>query len=80
MLDDQETYKNLRTNATISKTKDVNKFVNNLLENKKIRKEASFKLKHPDATTPRLYGLPKLHKENIFLRPIVFSQTHLPTG
>jgi len=31
-----------------------------------------------DATTPRLYGLPKLHKENILLRPIV-SFTDSPT-
>jgi len=44
---------------------DVNKFVNNLLETKKITKEASVRLKASDATSPRLYGLPKLHKENI---------------
>jgi len=48
-----------------SRSSDVNKFVNNLLETKKITKEASVRLKASDATSPRLYGLPKLHKENI---------------
>ena len=80
MLDDKETYKRLKTNATVTATKDVNKFLNSLLENKKIPKEASFRLKNSDASTPRLYGLPKLRKENISLRPIVFLRTHLPTG
>jgi len=35
MLDDQETYKHLKTNPIASKTQDVNKFGNNLLESKK---------------------------------------------
>jgi len=37
------TYKHLKTNPTLSTTQDVNKFVNNLLENKMITKEASFR-------------------------------------
>jgi len=40
-----------------------------------ITKEVSFKLKYLDATATRLYGLPKLHKENIILRPIAFSES-----
>jgi len=80
MLDDEETYKPLKTKPTASTTKDVNKFINNLLESNKITKEASFRLEISDATTPRLYGLPKLHKENIPLRPIVsFTFTDSPT-
>ena len=71
MLDDEETYKRRKTNPTASTTKDVNKFTNNLLESNKITNETSFRLKISDATTPRLYGLPKLHKEIIPLRPIV---------
>jgi len=78
ILDDKETYKRLKTSPTASTTKEVNKFINNLLESNKIIKEASFRLKITDATTPRLYGLPKLHKENIHLRPIV-SFTDSPT-
>ena len=77
MLDNHETYRHLQTNPTVSKTKDVNKFINNFLETKKITKEASFKLKYLDATTTRLYGLPKLHKENIPQRPI--ASFHRPT-
>ena len=72
MLDDQGTYKHLKTNPTVSTNKDVNKCVNNFLEIKKNTKEASFKLKHLDATTPRLYKLPKLPKENIPQRPQAF--------
>ena len=68
MLDDQETYKHRETNPIVSTTKDANQSVNNLLETKTITKEASFRLKNSDATPPRLYGLPKLHKENIPLR------------
>jgi len=52
----------------------------NLLETKKITKEASFRMKTSAATTPRLYGLPKLHKENIALQPTVsFTDTDSPT-
>jgi len=68
MLDDQGTYKHLKANPTVSTNKDVDKCVNNFLEIKNNTKEASFKLKHLDATTPRLYRLPKLPKENIPLR------------
>jgi len=71
MLDDEEIYKRLKTSPTATTTKEVNKFINNLLESNRTTKEASFRLKITDATTPRLYGLPKLHKENIPLRPTV---------
>jgi len=47
-------YKHVNTNLTASTTKDVNKFVNNLPETKMITKEASFRMKASDATTPRL--------------------------
>jgi len=73
MLDDQEIYKHLNINPHAFVTKNVNNFVNNLLETKKITKEASFRLKASDAATPRLCGLPQLHKENIPLRPVVSS-------
>jgi len=63
MIKTLTTYKHVNTNPTASTTKDVNKFVNNLPETKKITKETSFRMKTSDATTPRLYGLPKLHKK-----------------
>jgi len=43
MLDDEETYKRLKTNPNASTTKDVNKCINNLLESNKITKEACFR-------------------------------------
>jgi len=36
---DEETYKPLKTNPTTSTTKDVNKFINNLLKSNNITKE-----------------------------------------
>jgi len=78
MLEDEETYKRLKTNPTASTMKYVNKFINNLLESNKVTKEASVRLKISDATTTRLYGIPKSHKENIPLRPRV-SFTDSPT-
>jgi len=74
MLDGQETYKHLNTNPTLSTTKYVNKFVNNFLKTIKITEETSFRLKNSDVITPQLYGLSKLHKQNIPLQPIVFLQ------
>jgi len=38
MLDNEETYKPLKTNPTASTTKDVNKFINNLLKSKRSQK------------------------------------------
>jgi len=48
---------NVETNTTAYTTKDVNKFINNVLESSTITKEASFRLKISDATTPQLCGL-----------------------
>ena len=52
MLDDEETYKRFETNPTASTTKDLNKFMKNLLESNKITKEASIRLKILDAQHP----------------------------
>jgi len=42
----------LETNSTASTTKDLNKFMKNLLESNKITKEASIRLKILDAQHP----------------------------
>ena len=50
-----------------------------LKENKKILTKDEFALKNSDARAPTLYGLPKMHKQEIPLRPIVSfdeSPTH----
>ena len=82
-LKNAEWSRNLQTSQNqpnrIHKPQDVNNFVNNLLDSKKITKEANFTLKNSDVTTRRLYGLPNLQKENSIPHS-VFSQTHLPTG
>ena len=66
MLDDQETYKHLETNPTVSTTEDINKFVNNLLETKTITKEANF-------WTVKLHNTPAVRNSEITQRK------HCPT-
>jgi len=79
MLDDEETYKPLKTNPTASTTKDVNKFINNLLESNKITKEASFRLKISDATKPDYTDDQNYTKKTSLSDPQCPSHTHLPT-
>jgi len=59
MLDNQETYKYLKTNATASTTQDANKFVNNLLESTKTTKKQALDWKtqmpqHPVVRTTEI--------------------------
>jgi len=63
-------------------TKDVNKFVNNFLETKKITKGASLRLKNSDATTPRPQPMDNRNytKKTFPYDQYFFSQIHLPTG
>ena len=49
----------------------VNQFVSQLREEDKISPTRTHRMKSSDASSPRLYGLPKIHKANIPLRPIV---------
>jgi len=71
LLRDPSTYVELRSNPLNKLEKTVNTFVSDLLRKEKITTEESFKLKSSDASVPKLYGLPKIHKEGLPLRPIV---------
>ena len=70
MLHDQSTYQPLKCDLTRATEKTVNTFVSGLKQ-KKISTRDEFTLKSSDDRAPRLYGLPKLHKQGIPLRPIV---------
>ena len=78
MLEDNTTYQKLQKDPTPNTEKTVNKFVSQLVADNKITKIQSYRLKSSNGRAPVLYGLPKLHKENTPLRPIV-SFTGSPT-
>ena len=64
---DPDTYKKLKhdpTNAILRKT-------NRLVNISTIDAETKQNLRKSESLPPRLYGLPKIHKENVPLRPIV---------
>jgi len=66
MLDNQETYKHLKTRATAFTIQDANTFVNNLLESTKTTKKASYRLKNSDATTPGCTNYRNYQKKTTF--------------
>ena len=74
LLEDQGTYKALKTDPT-GRLKSI---MINLL--KKIKSEGGIddilykKLYPTGAVTPKFYGLPKIHKDGVPLRPIVSSR------
>ena len=73
LLDDTNTYKPITTDPT---TKLKNRLINILKMMKgegKIDKNTYKKIYPRGASEPKLYGLPKIHKENVPLRPIVSS-------
>ena len=71
MLSDSVTYVKLKSDPTRKTELELNKFISSLHKKKKIDSQQSFALKSSNATAPRLYGLPKIHKPGIPLRPIV---------
>ena len=80
LLEDQGTYKALKTDPT---GRLKSKMINLL---KKIKSEWGIddilykKLYHTGAVTPKFYGLPKIHKDGIPLRPIVSSRGSISYG
>ena len=78
VCEDNTTYQQLQKDPTPNTEKTVNKFVSQLVADNKITKTQSYRLKSSNERAPVLYGLPKLHKENTPLRPIV-SFTGSPT-
>ena len=78
MLEDNTTCEQLQKDSTTNTEKTVNEFVSQLVADNTITKIQSYRLKSSNGRAPVLYGLPKLHKENTPLRPII-SFTGSPT-
>ncbi|XP_075167739.1 uncharacterized protein LOC142239876 [Haematobia irritans] len=73
LLDDKTTYKTIREDPTQKLQRKNNKIITDLFKNGYISVQEKFKLTSNAANAPRLYGLPKIHKLNMPLRPISSS-------
>ena len=71
MLQDNKTTTQLRTNPLAKTQENLNALMSKLQKENKVTTGDAFKLKSSDAVIPRLYQLPKVHKNAISLRPIV---------
>ena len=71
LLQDKNTYKKLDKNPTKTTISRISKKLKSLEDQQKLDNKTYLKIRPSDATTARFYGLPKVHKQNIPLRPIV---------
>ena len=73
LLSDSSVYSKLskKSNPITKITSDVNKYVWNLFKNPKISKAEYHILHYFKGVISRFYGLPKIHKVSVPLRPIV---------
>ena len=70
LLSDETTYEKLTKNPLNNASTEFNKKVRNIAKNKKdIQLLDQFKVFNP--SLPYFYGLPKIHKDNVPLRPII---------
>lgn len=78
MLADENTYLVTNRNPTTGYQQKNNNFVSRLRNLELIDAKTAFQLKTNTAQCPRIYGLPKVHKPNMPLRPVV-SNIGAPT-
>ena len=71
LLNDSTTYRRLENDRTTQLANKINKALKELKNANKLTKEEHWKMKTGDANIAQFYGLPKVHKENVPLRPIV---------
>ena len=78
MLSDTSTYKKLDYNPLKNLREIIKKLVHNWNDNGYFSQKYSvYFLSQTDTQLSKFYGLPKIHKENIPLRPIVSSINNL---
>lgn len=71
ILNDENTYKKIKTDPTSKLQRQNNKLVDDWVKGNLISPNTANDLKLKNAQPPKMYGLPKLHKPGIPLRPIV---------
>ena len=71
LLNDKDTYILTKNDLTKSIERKLNKFIFDLYKIDRLSQKEYFYLRSTDAIAPRIYGLPKIHKPDWPLRPIV---------
>ena len=71
LIKDTETYQPLDTDPSKTTINCINQKLKQLKDKDKLNETTYHRIRPNDATTAKFYGLPKIHKENIPLRPIV---------
>ena len=71
LLNDKDTYVLIKNDLTKSIERKLNKFIFDLYKIDRLSQKEYFYLRSTDAIAPRIYGLPKIHKPDWPLRPIV---------
>ena len=71
LLDDKNTYKPVAKDPTSALERKMNSTLLDLRRKGRLSEEAYHHLRSSAGSVPRLYGLPKVHKPNTPLRPIV---------
>ena len=72
-LKDETTYKRIEKDPTNDIKESLSKLLNKIKDEKQIDMKTFYRLQPTKAKIPRMYGLPKIHKENHPLREIVDS-------
>src|SRR3978361_2238484 len=73
MLEDPQAYKQLRGDPTSTLQQKANRLVTSLKNGHFIDEQTAKSLMLYNATSPKFYGLPKIHKPQLKLRPIISS-------
>lgn len=73
ILSDERYYSKLRTDPICTIQQKANKLVSELKRNNIITKEVASTLTIYNSVAPKFYGLPKIHKPTLSLRPIISS-------
>ena len=71
LLKDTEKYQPLDTDPSKTTVNRINQKLKHLKDKDKLEETSYNRIRPNDASTAKFYGLPKIHKENIPLRPIV---------
>ncbi|XP_055691261.1 uncharacterized protein LOC129794533 [Lutzomyia longipalpis] len=73
LVGDQDSYKLLNRDPTQKYQRMVNELVRDLYDKNVIDFEEKMRISISNAIPPRMYGLPKIHKEGTPMRPVVSS-------
>ncbi|XP_044744509.1 uncharacterized protein LOC123306525 [Coccinella septempunctata] len=75
---DTDDFKKISRDPTTTIQNKTNKIISTLVDQNILSKEAAKSMKSYNSVSPRMYGNPKVHKENVPMRPIV-SDVQGPT-